>query len=156
MDHQVNETEPQERTGGDVAFWAGDGLPGRRRGERLRLVSRRLDHGSDCIISELITCEHGPSLVAINACQQQRGEAVPNHDVLNQLAYRDLRRRRPIPCVRGQLTHDPFELRRRCVDQLHVPQASAGRGRPGRTNGSNVIFRRRCIVTPNAAAFTPA
>ncbi len=91
--------------------WAGDGLPGRRRGERLRLASRRLNHGSDWIISELITCEHGPSLVAINACQQQRGEAVPHHDVLNQLAYRDLRRRRPIPCVCGQLTHDPFELR---------------------------------------------
>jgi len=39
----------------------------------------------------LITCEHGPSLIAINA-RQQRGEAIPNHNVLNQLAYRDLRR----------------------------------------------------------------
>jgi hypothetical protein len=25
------------------------------------------------------------------------------------------------------LTHDAFELSRRCVDQLHVPQASAAR-----------------------------
>jgi hypothetical protein len=93
----VHETEPQERSGGDVAFWARNGLPGRRRGERLRLASCRLNHGSDWIIPELITCEHVPSLIAINACQQQRGEAVPNHDVLNQLTYRDLRRRRPIP-----------------------------------------------------------
>jgi hypothetical protein len=75
------------------------------------LASCRLNHGSHWIIPELIICEHVPSLIAINACQQQRGVAVPNHDVLNQLAYRDLRRRRPIPGVRWQLTHDPFEFR---------------------------------------------
>ena len=97
MDHQVNETEPQVRSGGNVAVRARNELPGRRCGERLCLASCRLNHGSDWIIAELITGEHGPSLVAINACQQQRGEAVPNHDVLNQLAYRDVRRRRPIP-----------------------------------------------------------
>jgi hypothetical protein len=35
----------------------------------------------------LVTREHGPSLIAINACQQQRGEAVPNHNVLDQGAH---------------------------------------------------------------------
>ena len=97
VDHQVNETERQERSGGDVASGARNGLSRRRRGERLRLASCRLDHGSDWIIPELIIGEHVPSLIAINACQQQRGEAVADHDVLHQLAYRELRRRRPIP-----------------------------------------------------------
>lgn len=78
VDHQVNETEPQERSGGDAAFGARNRLPLRRRGERLRLASCRLNHGSDWIIPKLITCEDVPSLIAIDACQQQRGEALPN------------------------------------------------------------------------------
>jgi hypothetical protein len=97
MDHQVNETKPQVRSSGNVAGWTRNGLAGRRRGERLSLTTCRIDHGSDRIISELITSEHVPSLIAVNACQQQRGEAIPIYDVLNQLAHRDLRRRRPIP-----------------------------------------------------------
>ena len=97
MDHQVDETEPQVGSGRYVAVRACDGLPGRRRGERLCLASCGLDHGSDWIIPDLVTAEHRPGLIAVNACQQQRGVAIPDHDVLNQLAYRDLRWRRPLP-----------------------------------------------------------
>jgi hypothetical protein len=97
VDDQVNETEPQEGIGGYVAVRAGNGLPGRRRGERLSLAPCRLNHSSDWVIPVLITYEHRPSLIALNASQQQRSEAVPNHNVLDQLAYRKVRWRRPIP-----------------------------------------------------------
>jgi hypothetical protein len=122
-------------------------MPRRRHGERTCLASCRLNDRSDWIIAELITREPPASLIASNACQQQRGESIPNHNVLNQLTYRDLRRCRPIPRVRWQLTHDPFELSRRCVDQLHVAQASAEQ--PGRRDATTglpgvVGLRVRC------------
>jgi len=97
VDHQVNETKPQERRGGDVALRAGDRLPGRRCGERLCLAACRLDHGSYWITAKLITLDQASRLIAINDGQQQRGEAVAHHNMLNQLAYRDVRRRRAIP-----------------------------------------------------------
>lgn len=129
VDHQINEAETQERLGRDVPSGPGNGLPGRCRGERLRLASCRVDNGGDWIVAELVTGEQVPSLIAINAGQQQRREAVADHDVLDQLTYRELRRRRPVPGVRRQLTHNPFELSRRGVDQLHIPQVSGLRCR---------------------------
>jgi hypothetical protein len=92
VDHQVDKSEPQEDSGGDAAPWARDGMPRRRHGEGVCLASCRLSDGSDWIIAELITRELPASLIASNACQQQRGESIPNHNVLNQLPYRDLRR----------------------------------------------------------------
>ncbi len=136
--HEVDETEPQIGSGENVALRTRHELVERRCGERSCLTSCRLDHGTNRIVPKLITAEHGPSLIAINALQQQRGEPVSNHDVLDQLAYRDIRRRRPFPRVRRKLAHDPFELRRRCFDQLHVAQASARTARHlvRRPNGS--------------------
>jgi hypothetical protein len=83
VDHQVHETEPQERNGGDVAMRARNRLPGRRCGERLCLAACRLDHGSHWIIPELITCDQASSRIAINAREQQRGEAIAHHNVRN-------------------------------------------------------------------------
>ncbi len=119
VNHEVDKADPQEGGGGDVTLRARKNLAGRCRGERLRLASRRLSDGSGWIRSELVTGEHVPSFSAIDTCQQQGGEAIPDHNVLDQLAYRDLRRRRPIPRIRGQLTHDPFELSRGSIHQLH-------------------------------------
>jgi hypothetical protein len=97
MDHQVNETEPQERVSRDVPHQARHELPRSCLGERLLLLSRGIDHRGDWIVAELIARDTRSRLVTINARQQQRSEAVPNHDVLNQLSYRDLRWRRTVP-----------------------------------------------------------
>ncbi|KQY62536.1 hypothetical protein ASD66_12995 [Nocardioides sp. Root151] len=94
VDHQVDETESHVGSDGNVAVRARDLLPGRCREERLCLAQCGLTHVGDWIISDLGTSEHGLGLVAVNACEQQCGEAVPHHHVLNQLAYRDSRRRR--------------------------------------------------------------
>ena len=125
VNHEVDETEPQIRSGENVALRARHDPVEGRCGECSCLTSCRLDHGSNRIIPQLITAHYGPSLVAINAFQQERGEPVSHDDVLNQLAHRDIGRRRPLPRVRRKLTHDPFELGRSCFDQLHVAQASA-------------------------------
>jgi hypothetical protein len=67
VNQEVDETEPQISSGENVAVRTRDGLVERRCGERSCLPSCRLDHGSDRIIPKLITGEHGPSLIAINA-----------------------------------------------------------------------------------------
>ncbi len=81
----------------------------------------------DWIVAELIARDTRSRLVTINACQQQRSEAVPHHDVLDQLSYRDLRWRRTVPRVRRQLPYDSLEFRRRRVDQLHAGRLGHGR-----------------------------
>jgi len=63
----------------------------------LLLLSGGVNHRSDWIVAELIARDTRSSLVAINARQQQRSEAVPNYHVLDQLSYRDLRWRRTVP-----------------------------------------------------------
>ena len=97
VDHQVNETKPQERCSRDVATRARDRLPGRRFGERPSLAACRLDHGSNWITAKLVTFDQVSRLFAISAGQQQRGKTVAHHNMLDQLAYRDVRRRRAIP-----------------------------------------------------------
>ncbi|HEY5249611.1 MAG TPA: hypothetical protein VIJ15_14295 [Dermatophilaceae bacterium] len=97
VDHQVNETKPQERSSRDVATSARNRLPGRRFGERPSLAACRLDHGSYWITAKLITFGQASGLIAINAGQQQRGEPVAHHNMLDQFAHRDFGRRRPIP-----------------------------------------------------------
>jgi hypothetical protein len=77
-----------------LPFGPETGCPGPRRDERLCPASCRLGHRGDWIIPELSIV---PSRITINTCQQQRGEAVPNYNVLHQLVYRDLRRSRAIP-----------------------------------------------------------
>ena len=97
MDHEIDQSEAQERGRRDVANTMGDGLLGWCGGERRCLPKSRLNHRGERIVSELITTESSPGRVAANACQQERREAVPDHNVLNQLAHRDLRWRQPIP-----------------------------------------------------------
>ena len=99
-------------------------LIGRCGGEGLGLARRRFSHGGDRIGPQLVTREHGPGLVATDASEQERGEAVADHNVLDQFPDGDLRRRRTSPRVRLQSTYDAPELGRRSVDQLHVPHAS--------------------------------
>jgi hypothetical protein len=95
--HEVHEPKPQERGGGNVAVRVGNELLGWCGRERLCLMTRRLDHRRDWVITELITTEHRPRLVATNAGQQQGREAIADHHMLNQLAHRDLGRGRSIP-----------------------------------------------------------
>ncbi len=113
MDHQVNETEAQIASRGNVAV-------------------------RNWIISEVVTREHGPSLMAIDALQQQRGETVSDHDMLDQPAYGELGRRRPggglqltgellSPAPTGPMTLPPTGtaagLRVRATDDLVVAQS---------------------------------
>jgi hypothetical protein len=51
MDHQIDKPEAQESSRRDIALRPRNQLPRRRPGERLRLASRRLDHGSDRILT---------------------------------------------------------------------------------------------------------
>jgi hypothetical protein len=149
VDDEIDETQALEGRGGDLALRACNGLPGRCRGERVGLAPRRLDHGGNRIVAQLIAGEHAARRVAFDAGQQQGGEAVAHHHVLDQLAHRDVRRRHPIPCVRGQLSHDPFELRRRRVDQPHIRQASEAAIRYG-------ARRRGAFYCPASSATTGA
>jgi Glyoxalase-like domain len=129
MDHQINQTKPLEGSRCDIAFRTGDRLFRRGRGERFCLTTCGLDHGSDRIIPELIPRHKFTGRIAINAGHQERGEAVAHHYVLDQLAHRDVRRRGPIPRVRRESTHDPDELGRRRLDQLHARRLTGtGRG----------------------------
>ena len=133
MNHKVDETEPQIGGGENVALRTRHELVEGRCRERSCLASCRLHHSSNRIIPKLITAHDGPSLVAIDAFEEQCGEPVSHDNVLDQLAHRDVGRRRALPRVRRKLTYDPFELRGRCFDQLHVAQASAPVERhPGR------------------------
>jgi hypothetical protein len=85
--HEVHQPEPQERRGGNVAVRAGNGLVGWCGGEGRCLVTCRLNHRRDWVITELITAEHRPRLVATNAGQEQGGEAIADHHMLNQLTH---------------------------------------------------------------------
>ena len=95
--HQVDEPKPQKLGSRDVATRACNRLPGRRFGERPSLAACRLDHGSYWITAKLITFDQASGLIAINAGQQQRGEPVARHNMLDQLVYGDVRRRQAIP-----------------------------------------------------------
>jgi hypothetical protein len=97
VNHEIDQSEAQERGRRDVAAAMGDEPLGWYGGEGHCLPSCRLNHRGERIVSELITTQLGPSRVAVNACEEERREAVPDHNVLNQLAHRDLRWRRPIP-----------------------------------------------------------
>ena len=142
MDHQVNETEPQERGSRDVPHRARHGLSRSCLGERLLLLSRGIDHRGDWIVAELIARDTRSRLVTINARQQQRSEAVPDHDVLNQLSYRESPMVSAGPMSPQATAVRLVRIPRRRVDQLH----------PGRIGNHRILGLAR---TPNPVLASP-
>jgi len=70
VDYEVDQTEPQVGSSGDVAVRAWNRPRRRCRGERVRLASCRVGDGRSRIVPDLITCEQCPCFIAIDARQQ--------------------------------------------------------------------------------------